>query len=172
MKLILVASMAVGHVLGHLGALGRHDQERAGRCAGTGAYSSRSRSPTSGRRTPTTTRSGLLKSSIAAPSLRNSGLLATSNGDVGHLGHPARELGVGADRHGALDDDHLGAVEVPGDLLADRPDAADAGSGTPASANPAARRTQLSQRPHGPLAARVVAAVRERVVEAERRCRG
>ena len=33
---------------------------------------------TSGRRTPTTTRSGLLKSSIAAPSLRNSGLLATS----------------------------------------------------------------------------------------------
>ena len=44
-----------------------------------GMYSSVRSSPTSGRSTPTTTRSGLLKSSIASPSFRNSGLLAMSN---------------------------------------------------------------------------------------------
>ena len=43
-----------------------------------------------------------------------------------------------------------------------------AGSGTPASAKPAARRTQLSQRPHGPVGPGIVAAVRQPVVEAER----
>ena len=77
-----------------------------------GAYSSCSRSATSSRRTPTTTRSGLLKSSIAAPSLRNSGLLATSNGTEVDLGHPPGQLGVGADRDGALDDDDLGGSQV------------------------------------------------------------
>ena len=45
-----------------------------------GLYSSWSRSAASLERTPTTTRSGLVKSSIAAPSLRNSGLFATWNG--------------------------------------------------------------------------------------------
>ena len=42
------------------------------------------------------------------------------------------------------------------------------GSVTPASAKPFARRRQLSQRPHGAPAARIVAAVRQAVVEPER----
>ena len=67
----------VGHVLGHFGASG--DMTRNGRSVRrNGASSFAQHLGASGRRTPTTTRSGFMKSSIAAPSLRNSGLLATS----------------------------------------------------------------------------------------------
>ena len=69
----------VGDVLGHLGTFGRHDQERLFGAQERGVQARAATSATSGRRTPTTTRSGFLKSSIAAPSLRNSGLLATSH---------------------------------------------------------------------------------------------
>ena len=48
-----------------------------------GAYSSPMTSCASSSSTPITTRSGCMKSSIAAPSLRNSGLEQTANGDVG-----------------------------------------------------------------------------------------
>ena len=68
----------VGDVLGHLRAFGRHDQERLLGPQERGCTARATPPPTSGRRTPTTTRSGFMKSSIAAPSLRNSGLLATS----------------------------------------------------------------------------------------------
>ena len=47
-----------------------------------GAYSSRSRSAARSSSTPITTRSGRMKSSIAAPCLRNSGLLAMLKGCV------------------------------------------------------------------------------------------
>ena len=81
MKLILVASrqLATYLVISALSGVMTRNGRSVRR---NGAYSSCSRSATSSRRTPTTTRSGLLKSSIAAPSLRNSGLLATSNGTV------------------------------------------------------------------------------------------
>ena len=49
------------------------------RCAGTACRVREIARETSYRRTPTTTRSGLMKSSIAEPSFRNSGLLATSH---------------------------------------------------------------------------------------------
>ncbi len=54
---------------------------------------------------PITTRSGLRKSSIAAPSLRNSGFETTSNGCVVTFGDHLADLVRGADRHGALVDD-------------------------------------------------------------------
>ena len=73
MKLIFVASMALATYLVISADSG--DMTRNGRSVRrNGAYSSRSTSPTSGRRTPTTTRSGFMKSSIAAPSFRNSGI--------------------------------------------------------------------------------------------------
>src|SRR5919108_420465 len=82
MKLILVASMALAAyfvISADSGVITRNG------CSvrKNGAYSSRSASATSGLRTPTTTRSGFMKSSIAAPSLRNSGFEATST-----CGHP------------------------------------------------------------------------------------
>ena len=85
MKLILVASRALATYLvisalsgdmtrnGLLGA-----QERGVQLA---QHVGRPRAA----RTPTTTRSGFMKSSIAAPSLRNSGLLATSHVAAGQL---------------------------------------------------------------------------------------
>ena len=110
MKLIFVASMALATYLVISALSGDIDQERLLGAQERRVQLAEHARPTSGRRTPTTTRSGFMKSSIAAPSLRNSGLLATSNGAAGHLGQPAGELGVGADRHGALDDDDLGRV--------------------------------------------------------------
>ena len=64
-----------------------------------------------------TTRSGLRKSSTAAPCFRNSGLLTTLNGCVGllanDLAHPLCRSG----RHRALVDDDLVAVHRLADLL-------------------------------------------------------
>ena len=58
-----------------------------------------------------------MKSSIAAPSRRNSGLDATSNSAVGlGLADDARDLAAGADRHGRLGDDHGVAADRVGDL--------------------------------------------------------
>ena len=112
MKLILVASMALATYL-VISALSG-DMTRNGRSVRRkGAYSSCSTSPTSGRRTPTTTRSGFMKSSMAAPSLRNSGLLATSMRQLRACGQALGQLAVGADRHGALDDDDLGVRRRP-----------------------------------------------------------
>ena len=68
----------VGDVLGHLRAFGRHDQERLLGAQERLVQLVQHVGRLPGRRTPTTTRSGFMKSSIAAPSLRNSGLLATS----------------------------------------------------------------------------------------------
>jgi hypothetical protein len=82
MKLILVASMAFAAYLvisADSGVITRNGRS----VRRNGEYNSRSASPTSGLRTPTTTRSGFMKSSMAAPSFRNSGLLATST-----CGHP------------------------------------------------------------------------------------
>ena len=74
---------------------------------------------------PTTMRAGLVKSSTALPSLRNSGLEQTSNGNVEpRLACSAAIWSAhhvaGADRHGRFVDDHLVAVDVgadrPGDI--------------------------------------------------------
>src|SRR5258705_2375113 len=56
---------------------------------------------------PTTTRSGCLKSRIAAPSRKNSGLDATTTSvlRIGLVDQPL-DLVAGADRHGRLGDDH------------------------------------------------------------------
>jgi hypothetical protein len=57
-------------------------------------------------------RSGRLKSSIAAPSRRNSGLETTANSASGaRLADDALDLVAGADRHGRFGDDHGEAVE-------------------------------------------------------------
>src|SRR5437868_10406366 len=77
MKLILVASIALAAYL-VISALSGVITRNGCSVRRNGAYSSASTLATSGLRTPTTTRSGFMKSSTAAPSLRNSGLLATS----------------------------------------------------------------------------------------------
>ena len=77
----------VGDVLGHLGTFGRHDQERPFGAQERAVQLVQHLRRPPGLRTPTTTRSGFMKSSMAAPSLRNSGLLATSIGRPGRLRH-------------------------------------------------------------------------------------
>ena len=62
-----------------------------------------------------------MKSSIAAPSLRNSGLLATSHVAAGQLLQPRGDLGVGAHRHRALADHDRVGRQVRGQLVDDRP---------------------------------------------------
>ena len=101
----LRGQQGVGHVLGHFGALGRHDQERLARCAGTERTGRAARRATSGRRTPTTTRSGFMKSSIAAPSLRNSGIAGhvAQSRSAGQFAQPRDDCGIRADRHRALE---------------------------------------------------------------------
>ena len=76
MKLIFVAN-GVGYVLRHLRAFGRHDEKRFFGPK-KGGVQTREHVGHAGPRMPTTTRSGFMKSSIAAPSFKNSGLLATS----------------------------------------------------------------------------------------------
>ena len=69
--------------------------------------------------TPSTTRSGFMKSSTAAPSFRNSGLLHMWNGSFAFLRDRARDLRRRADGHRRLgDDDHL-ARHVLADRLGD-----------------------------------------------------
>ena len=63
---------------------------------------------------PMTTRSGFMKSSIAAPSLRNSGLETTSNACLVDRGDLRADLVRGAHRHGALVDDDRVAASSPG----------------------------------------------------------
>ena len=84
-----------------------------------GAYSSRITSAPRGSSAPMTTRSGLRKSSTAAPCFRNSGLLTTLNGCVVSRRIDLAHLLGGADRHGALVDDDLVAVHRPGDVAGD-----------------------------------------------------
>src|SRR5216117_1611891 len=80
-----------------------------------GAYNSSMTFAASSESTPTTTRSGFMKSSTAAPSLRNSGLEHTER-----RAGPLRDLGADPfrrpHRHGAFRDYELGPVHV----LADR----------------------------------------------------
>jgi hypothetical protein len=59
-----------------------------------------------------TIRSGRLKSAIAAPSRRNSGLETIGR----HLAHDPLDLVAGADRHGRLGDDHRGLAQCCRDL--------------------------------------------------------
>ncbi len=74
-----------------------------------------------GSRPPMTTRSGFMKSSIAAPSFRNSGFETTSNGVRGRARDDRGAHFVrGADRHGALVDDDPVAVHRRADLLGHR----------------------------------------------------
>ena len=72
-----------------------------------------------GSRVPITTRSGCMKSSIAEPSRRNSGL--RDHGELvlaaGPLAHDLLDHLAGADRHRALGDDDLVAVQVLADRL-------------------------------------------------------
>ena len=63
-----------------------------------------------------TTRSGLRKSSSAAPSLRNSGLLTTSKGCFVSFGDRLADQVGGADRDGALVDDDGVAGERAADV--------------------------------------------------------
>ena len=89
MKLILVASMALATYL-VISALSGDMTRNGFSVRRNGVYSSCSTSPTSGRRTPTTTRSGFMKSSMAAPSLRNSGIagdVALAAGEFFEPGH-------------------------------------------------------------------------------------
>jgi hypothetical protein len=91
----------VGRVLRHLGGRDVHEHDRlAG--AHEGAYSSAMMLRAWSLSTPSTTRSGFMKSSTASPSFRNSGLLQTCGTGTGvppdRLGH---ECG-GADRDGDL----------------------------------------------------------------------
>ena len=62
-----------------------------------------------------------MKSSIAAPSLRNSGLLATSQSRPVSSLQPREDLGARADRHRALGDDDRVGAQVRGDVVDDRP---------------------------------------------------
>ena len=71
---------------------------------------------------------GLVEVVDRRPFLEELGVAGDVERDVGHLGHPPGQLGVGADRDGALDDDRLGLVEVLGDLAADGPDPAQVGA--------------------------------------------
>ena len=68
---------------------------------------------------PMTTRSGFMKSSIAAPCFRNSGLLTTLKGmsrfAPDHLAHLLRR----ANRHRALVDDDLVAIHRTADVTGD-----------------------------------------------------
>ena len=120
MKLIFVASSALATYL-VISALSGDMTRNGFSVRRNGLYSSCSTSPTSGRRTPTTTRSGFMKSSIAAPSLRNSGLLATSHSRPVCFLQPGEDLGVGADRHGALGDDDRVRPQVRRDAVDHRP---------------------------------------------------
>ena len=58
-----------------------------------------------------------MKSSIAEPSLRNSGTEQTSTRWLAALRHDFAHLIVGADRHGALDRDDMVAGDRLGDLF-------------------------------------------------------
>ncbi len=78
MKLILVASMALAAYL--VSSAERTSiTTRRSRLRVNGSYSARRSSTVRGLSVPTTTRSGFMKSAMAAPSLRNSGFETTSN---------------------------------------------------------------------------------------------
>ena len=78
MKLILVASMAFAAYFVSSADFTSMTMTFS-RLRVNGSYSARSSSVTRGLSAPTTTRSGRMKSSMAAPSLRNSGFDTTSN---------------------------------------------------------------------------------------------
>ncbi len=70
----------VGGVLGHLGRRDVHEENRIAGAHEGGEQLAHAPRATPSQSTPTTTRSGFMKSSIAAPSLRNSGLEQTETG--------------------------------------------------------------------------------------------
>ena len=89
----------------------RMSMKRTGCSARTnGAYSSAMTARARSEATPTTTRSGRMKSSIAAPSFRNSGFETTSNGCARRALQHLRDLLGAADRHGALVHHHAARV--------------------------------------------------------------
>ena len=75
-----------------------------------GAYSSAMTARARSEATPTTTRSGRMKSSMAAPSLRNSGLETTSKGCFADAAQHLGDLLGAPHRHGALVHDHAGSA--------------------------------------------------------------
>ena len=111
----------------------------ASRSAGTACRARAARRRLPSRRTPTTTRSGFMKSSIAEPSLRNSGLLATSHSRPVSSFEPGEDLGVGADRHGALGDDDRVGPQVGRDAVDD--------ASTGPTGRPRRRRSAACRRP-------------------------
>ena len=89
MKLILVARKAFDAYL-MSSALSRPVARIGVSIRFSGRYSSRSRASARGLSTPMTTRSGRMKSLIAAPSRRNSGLEATSKSASGRSSRTIR----------------------------------------------------------------------------------
>ena len=70
---------------------------------------------------PMTTRSGFMKSSTAAPSFRNSGLLTTSKGDLQgtlfeFISNRGTNLVGGADRHRGFVDNNAITRDTPADV--------------------------------------------------------
>ena len=119
MKLMRVASMALAAYLVS-SALRTSISTSFSWLRLNGAYSWRISLVPRGSSLPTTMRSGRMKSSMAAPSFRNSGLLTTENATLAPRLSTSSWMAVahlvgGADRHGRLvDHDHR-----PGDALAD-----------------------------------------------------
>ena len=112
MKVILVARKALAAYFDQFGGLQRGEDDRpsrSDRAAGRGwRMTSRARSFSA----PMITRSGRMKSLIAEPSRRNSGLETTSTvGARIGLADDARHLAPGADGHGRFHDDDGIAVE-------------------------------------------------------------
>ena len=117
----------VGGVLGHLRAFRRHDQERPFRAQDRGhkAPAARRRPPGGERRRRRD--QAACNPRPPRPSLRNSGLLATSSGMLGASLDALGDLAIGPDGHGALDDDDFGTVGMIGDGVGHGPDGGQVG---------------------------------------------
>ena len=105
---------AVGRVFGQLGGLERGEEDRRLDQVERAVELAHARRGRARLSAPITTRSGRMKSSIAEPSRRNSGLEATSNWPSGRrLAQDLGDLAAGADRHGRFGDDHGIAGRAP-----------------------------------------------------------
>ena len=107
----LGGQQAVGDVLGHLGALGRHDQERP---VGAEERGIQLVQPIGDLVAAHADHDavGLVEVVDRRAFLEELGVAGDVERDLGDLGHPPGQLGVGADRDRALDHDDLGRVQV------------------------------------------------------------
>ncbi len=126
---------AVGDVLGHLGALGRHDQERPVGAEERGIERVQPLGDLLASHADDDA-IGLVEVVDRGAFLEELGVARDVEGHLGDLGHLPGQLGVRADRDRALDHDDLRAGEVRGDLAADRPDAAQVGAAVGALRRP------------------------------------